>query len=82
MWALIVTGIHYSFQSFANVKQGRSIESMDDLFQIPLWMMWKHAYPKSDEEKVRHDVVDSGATKLGVEHHEMVIEGKDADSRA
>jgi len=55
---------------------------MDDLFQKPLWMMWKYAYPKSDEEKVRHDVVDSGTTKLGVEHHEMVIDGKDADSRA
>lgn len=35
--------------------QGRSIESMDDLFRHPLWMMWKHAYPK-EEDKVRRDV--------------------------
>ena len=39
--------------------QGRSIESMDDLFQYPLWMMWKHAYPKTEEEKVRHGVQDA-----------------------
>lgn len=35
--------------------KGRSIESMDDLFQRPLWTMWKHAYP-TEEEKVRQDV--------------------------
>ena len=37
--------------------KGRSIESMDDLFQRPIWTMWKHAYP-TEEEKVRHDVVN------------------------
>ena len=37
--------------------KGRSIESMDDLFQRPLWTLWKHAYP-TEEEKVRHDVQD------------------------
>ncbi|KAJ9646753.1 hypothetical protein H2204_000445 [Knufia peltigerae] len=37
--------------------KGRSIESMDDLFQRPLWTMWKHAYP-TEEEKVRHDVLE------------------------
>ncbi|GIZ41885.1 hypothetical protein CKM354_000517400 [Cercospora kikuchii] len=38
--------------------KGRSIESMDDLFQHPLWMMWKFAYPK-EEDKVRRDVQDT-----------------------
>ena len=37
--------------------KGRSIESMDDLFQRPLWLMFKHAYP-TEEEKVRSDVQD------------------------
>ncbi|KAH7120523.1 quinate permease [Dactylonectria macrodidyma] len=35
--------------------KGRSIESMDDLFQHSLWTMFKRAYPTEDE-KVRHDV--------------------------
>ncbi|KAG6355470.1 hypothetical protein INS49_003432 [Diaporthe citri] len=35
--------------------KGRSIESMDDLFQHSIWSMWRHAYP-TEEEKVRHDV--------------------------
>ncbi|KAJ9137931.1 Quinate permease [Pleurostoma richardsiae] len=35
--------------------KGRSIESMDDLFQHSIWTMWRHAYP-TEEEKVRHDV--------------------------
>jgi hypothetical protein len=38
--------------------KGRSIESMDDLFQRPLWTMYKHAYP-TEEEKVRHDVQEA-----------------------
>lgn len=37
--------------------KGRSIESMDDLFQRSIWSMWKHAYP-TEEEKTRHDVQD------------------------
>ncbi|KAF7195407.1 putative quinate permease [Pseudocercospora fuligena] len=37
--------------------KGRSIESMDDLFQKPLWTMWRHAYP-TEEEKIRSDVQD------------------------
>lgn len=37
--------------------KGRSMESMDDLFQRSIWSMWKHAYP-TEEEKVRHDVQD------------------------
>jgi hypothetical protein len=36
-------------------SKGRSIESMDDLFKHPLYMMWKYAYPK-DIDKVRRDV--------------------------
>ena len=35
--------------------KGRSIESMDDLFQHSIWSMWRHAYP-TEKEKVRHDV--------------------------
>lgn len=35
--------------------KGRSIESMDDLFQFPIWSMWRRAYPK-EEDKVRQDV--------------------------
>lgn len=38
--------------------KGRSIESMDDLFQRPLWTMWKHAYP-TEEEKVRQGVSEA-----------------------
>lgn len=30
---------------------------MDDLFERPLWMMWKCAYP-TEEEKVRHGVTE------------------------
>ncbi|KAJ5020460.1 hypothetical protein J3E73DRAFT_262874 [Bipolaris maydis] len=37
--------------------KGRSIESMDDLFQYSIWSMWKRAYPKEDE-MVRQDVGD------------------------
>ncbi|KAF2180423.1 H(+)/hexose cotransporter 1 [Zopfia rhizophila CBS 207.26] len=37
--------------------KGRSIESMDDLFQHSIWTMYKRAYP-TEEEKVRHDVGD------------------------
>jgi hypothetical protein len=48
--------------------KGRSIESMDDLFQRPLWTMWKHAYP-TKEETVRAGVL---ADKLqGDEENEV-----------
>lgn len=46
--------------------KGRSIESMDDLFQRSLWTMWKNAYPTEDE-KVRHGV------------HEIVAHSKAVD---
>ncbi|KAK6865914.1 H(+)/hexose cotransporter 1 [Apiospora arundinis] len=45
--------IYFCFPEF----KGRSIESMDDLFQNSIWTMWRHAYP-TEEEKVRHDVQD------------------------
>ena len=49
-------GVGFIYLCLPELK-GRSIESMDDLFQRPLWLMWKHAYP-TEEEKVRHDVLD------------------------
>lgn len=49
--------------------KGRSIESMDDLFQRSLWTMFKHAYP-TEEEKVRHDVHDMLAAKAVVDEDE------------
>lgn len=49
--------------------KGRSIESMDDLFEKPLWMMWKYAYPK-DQDKVRQDV------------QQTVFDAKDVDETA
>lgn len=42
--------------------KGRSIESMDDLFQHSIWTMWRHAYP-TEEDKVRHDVHDQMVQK-------------------
>lgn len=57
---LTYAGVVFIFFCLPEMK-GRSIESMDDLFQRPLWTMWKHAYP-TEEEKVRQDVRE---TKLG-----------------
>lgn len=53
---LTYTGVVFIFFCLPELK-GRSIESMDDLFQRPLWTMWKHAYP-TEEEKVRHEVLE------------------------
>lgn len=47
---------------------------MDDLFQHPLWMMWKFAYPK-EEDKVRRDVQDTMMEKA------MDIEESHADAK-
>ena len=52
--ALTYAGVVFIFFCLPELK-GRSIESMDDLFERPLWTMWKCAYP-SEEEKVRHGV--------------------------
>lgn len=51
---LTYLGVAFIYFCLPEMK-GRSIESMDDLFERPLWTMWKHAYP-TEEEKVRHDV--------------------------
>lgn len=51
---LTYLGVVFIFFCLPEMK-GRSIESMDDLFQRPLWTMWKHAYP-TEEEKIRNDV--------------------------
>ncbi|KAH7062984.1 hypothetical protein BKA63DRAFT_429064 [Paraphoma chrysanthemicola] len=51
---LTYSGVVFIFFCMPEMK-GRSIESMDDLFQHSIWSMWKRAYP-TEEEKVRHDV--------------------------
>ena len=66
--ALTYLGVVFIYFCLPELK-GRSIESMDDLFERPLWMMWKHAYP-TEEEKVRHGV------------QEAVLEAKVEDGRA
>lgn len=53
---LTYTGVVFVYFCLPELK-GRSIESMDDLFQRSIWTMWRHAYP-TEEEKVRHDVRD------------------------
>lgn len=61
---LTYIGVVFIYFCLPEMK-GRSIESMDDLFQRPLWTMWKHAYP-TEEEKVRSDVQEAmQAGKLG-----------------
>lgn len=63
--------------------KGRSIESMDDLFQKPLWMMWRYAYPKSEEDKVRHDVLEGpgylGGEKVVEVTHQEEVDGRGKD---
>lgn len=54
---LTYIGVVFIYFCLPELK-GRSIESMDDLFQRPLWTMWKHAYP-TEEEKTRHDVIEN-----------------------
>lgn len=49
-------GVGFIYLCLPELK-GRSLESMDDLFNRSIWTMWKHAYP-SEEEKVRHGVQD------------------------
>ncbi|CAI0647109.1 unnamed protein product [Colletotrichum noveboracense] len=50
--------------------KGRSIESMDDLFQHSLWSMFKRAYP-TEEEKVRHDVQERLHEKMQEEEKDV-----------
>ncbi|KAL4915703.1 hypothetical protein BDW62DRAFT_219250 [Aspergillus aurantiobrunneus] len=55
LYALLTyLGVVFIFFCLPELK-GRSIESMDDLFQRPLWTMWKHAYP-TKEETVRQGI--------------------------
>lgn len=54
---LTYLGVAFIFVCFPELK-GRSIESMDDLFEKPLWQMWKRAYP-TEQEKVRRDVAEN-----------------------
>lgn len=49
-------GVIYIYMCLPELK-GRSIESMDDLFERSLWTMWRHAYP-TEEEKTLHGVQD------------------------
>jgi hypothetical protein len=42
---------------------------MDDLFQRPLWTMWKHAYP-TKEETVRHGIQEG---------KDEAVKGEDGD---
>jgi hypothetical protein len=72
-------GVVFIFFCLPELK-GRSIESMDDLFQRPLWTMWKHAYPTEDE-KVRRDVqemlhvsnLESGSNSIGEKGNAAVL---------
>ncbi|KAJ5226357.1 hypothetical protein N7468_007582 [Penicillium chermesinum] len=57
---LTYLGVIFIYFCLPEMK-GRSIESMDNLFERPLWTMWRHAYP-TEEEKVRSDVLDNIVT--------------------
>jgi hypothetical protein len=51
---LTYIGVVFIFFCMPEMK-GRSIESMDDLFQHSIWTMYQRAYP-TENDKVRHDV--------------------------
>lgn len=61
IWTYI--GVVFIYFCLPELK-GRSLESMDDLFEHSLWSMWKHAYP-TEEEKVRHDVAEKVVQHAG-----------------
>jgi hypothetical protein len=54
VWTYI--GVVWIFFCLPELK-GRSLESMDDLFQNSLWSMWRHAYP-TEAEKTRHGIAE------------------------
>lgn len=54
--AFTYIGVVFIYFCMPEMK-GRSIESMDDLFQHSIWTMYQRAYP-TENEKVRHDVGD------------------------
>ncbi|KAJ6147335.1 hypothetical protein N7497_009317 [Penicillium chrysogenum] len=73
LYALLTyLGVVFIFFCLPELK-GRSIESMDDLFQRPLWTMWKHAYPTKKEtvrqgiQKGKQDAVDADWERDGDE---------------
>lgn len=76
IWTYI--GVVFIYFCLPELK-GRSLESMDDLFQRPLWSMWKHAYP-TEEEKIRHDIAEKVVhehddIKSGVNPSALHVEG-------
>lgn len=54
---LTYLGVIFVYFCLPEMK-GRSIKSMDNLFERPLWSMWRHACP-TEEEKTRHDVQEN-----------------------
>ncbi|KAL8349185.1 hypothetical protein RB601_002001 [Gaeumannomyces tritici] len=74
-------GVVYVYFCMPELK-GRSIESMDDLFEHRLWEMFRHAYPTEDE-KVRKDVqrqmLDETKGAEGVVHAERSSATEDSD---
>ena len=73
---LTYSGVVFIYFCLPELK-GRSSESMDDLFQRSLWTMWKHAYP-TEEEKVRHDVIDKTHDLSDARGVDEEIKGHDA----
>ena len=71
---LTYVGAAFVFFCMPEMK-GRSIESMDDLFQQSLWGMWRHAYP-TEEDKTRHGVHDMVAHSKAVDEEMGGREGK------
>ncbi|EJT72203.1 quinate permease [Gaeumannomyces tritici R3-111a-1] len=74
-------GVVYVYFCMPELK-GRSIESMDDLFEHRLWEMFRHAYPTEDE-KARKDVqrqmLDETKGAEGVVHAERSSATEDSD---
>ncbi|KAL8391864.1 hypothetical protein RB595_002168 [Gaeumannomyces hyphopodioides] len=74
-------GVVYIYFCMPELK-GRSIESMDDLFEHRLWEMFRYAYP-TEEEKVRKDVqrqmLDEANGVDGVVHAERSSATEDED---
>ncbi|KAB8276589.1 hypothetical protein BDV30DRAFT_224274 [Aspergillus minisclerotigenes] len=69
LYALLTyAGVVFIFFCLPELK-GRSIESIDDLFQRPLWSMWRHAYP-TEEEKTRQGIPQLMKDRL-ITYHTM-----------
>jgi hypothetical protein len=75
---LTYAGVVFIFFCLPKMKC-RSIESMDDLFQRPLWTMWKHAYP-TEEENVWHGLQEAIRRGGGdIESRDIVEKGADVE---